>query len=917
MYNPARSSAPSINYGKYNDLHALPGIRDAHPAPPPRPVDRAPPPVVTHYKVVPPEIPRSDPREGGHSRRATLDSNPRPIIVTPDARYPAAQGGGPSSPVRDNYRSSQENDVYTIPSSSTRRGDYRRGQYNMSVDNADISSLDRESGQDRLMRVGSGREGAIYPRSRPIHSDTLVRVPDNVADYGDNDYGYTNPRDLVQYDLDLDRAPRRRPRRESYEASRSSRPSSISSYGDITRTYEPRERERERGPPPSSRGFDKIPGRGPVYDAGGVHMPMPHEHLTSFGAPYASDSQERRSSTRRPVSVYNEEPERRKYASDAYDMSDDDMRDRRPRRTDTFDEGIETRGFGIRAEVPPVPPAPPAPERGERAEKHEYEKGERGDRDEMEYERRHGHEERKHGKEAVAAGLSVAAAALGLGAAKGGRDEDREREERDRERRRGRDSDEERRRRREKEESIDLGRDHGERRRERDSDEERRRRREKDDEPVDLSSRDHGDRRRERDSDEERRRRREVKEDEPVVDLTGRDPVERLPPRPEKVPRDDSDVESRRRREKEKPHRDDVDKEYRRRDEKEPSSDKDKPPALVDLNGRNPVEKPTYKDDISHREPVIEVSDRRKPRNHSPSPPTSRHDSRAPPPSIDTFASRSRKDRIRTDESNVSSPTTFNAKDAMDLRALREALNNKEKDPSPPPIPPKEPIRDTERERERDRPSRESTDLPPRDVPRNRDRDSDRSSRESSDLPLRDAARPRDSDRPSRESTDRPSRESTDLKTSERFDPRDPRDLASIRAELSRVPAPRERRSSSSHSTERRTAGGPRLVSPPRSSSGKADDARPVKGILKPGRQKWPEDPTPIREGVAPLKDAKKDGVPADARWTKISRKLVNPEALERGRERYEAREEFVIVLRVLSKEEVQGYATETQSIRG
>ncbi|KFZ17303.1 hypothetical protein V502_04644, partial [Pseudogymnoascus sp. VKM F-4520 (FW-2644)] len=300
---------------------------------------------------------------------------------------------------------------------------------------------------------------------------------------------------------------------------------------------------------------------------------------------------------------------------------------------------------------------------------------------------------------------------------------------------------------------------------------------------------------------------------------------------------------------------------------------------------------------------------------------TSRHDSRASPPTIDTFTPRSRKDRIRTDESSVSSPTTFNAKDAMDLRALREALNNKEKDPSPPPIPPKEPLRDSERERERDRPSRESTDLPPRDA--TRPRDSDRPSRESTDLPPRDSTRPRDSDRPSREFTDRPSRESTDLSrdparpTSERFDPRDPRDLASIRAELSRAPAPRERRSSSSHSTERRTAtSGPRLVSPPRSSSGKGEDARPVKGILKPGRPKWPEDPTPIREGVAPLKDAKRDGVPADARWTKISRKLVNPEALERGRERYEAREEFVIVLRVLSKEEVQGYATETQSIR-
>ena len=158
-------------------------------------------------------------------------------------------------------------------------------------------------------------------------------------------------------------------------------------------------------------------------------MPMPHEHLSSFGGPpYAPDSLERRSSTRRPVSVYNEEPERRKYAADAYDLSEDEMRDRRPRRTDTFDEGIQTRGFGIRAEVPAVPVAPPAPERGERAE-YEISDREREDRDEIEYERR-GHEERKHGhgKEAAAAGLSVAAAALGLGAVKGGGEDERERE---------------------------------------------------------------------------------------------------------------------------------------------------------------------------------------------------------------------------------------------------------------------------------------------------------------------------------------------------------------------------------------------------------------------------------------------------------------------------------------------------------
>jgi len=103
-----------------------------------------------------------------------------------------------------------------------------------------------------------------------------------------------------------------------------------------------------------------------------------------------------------------------------------------------------------------------------------------------------------------------------------------------------------------------------------------------------------------------------------------------------------------------------------------------------------------------------------------------------------------------------------------------------------------------------------------------------------------------------------------------------------------------------------------RVVSPPRE---KMDD-KPVKGILRQPREKFPEDPAPIREGVAPLKDAKKDGIPPDARWTKISRKLVNPEALEAGKERFEAREDFVIVLRVLSRDEVQGYAEVTQQIR-
>ena len=91
----------------------------------------------------------------------------------------------------------------------------------------------------------------------------------------------------------------------------------------------------------------------------------------------------------------------------------------------------------------------------------------------------------------------------------------------------------------------------------------------------------------------------------------------------------------------------------------------------------------------------------------------------------------------------------------------------------------------------------------------------------------------------------------------------------------------------------------------------------PPKGILRQPKDKFPEDPAPVREGVAPLKDAGKKGIPPNARWTKIDRKLVNPEALDAGNERYEERTDFVIVLRVLTKEEIEQYALKTQEIRG
>lgn len=106
-----------------------------------------------------------------------------------------------------------------------------------------------------------------------------------------------------------------------------------------------------------------------------------------------------------------------------------------------------------------------------------------------------------------------------------------------------------------------------------------------------------------------------------------------------------------------------------------------------------------------------------------------------------------------------------------------------------------------------------------------------------------------------------------------------------------------------------------RVVSPPRDPKG---DGKPIRGILKPPTTKFPEEKNPEREGVAPHKDDKtKRDVPPGARWTKISRRLVNPEALTIGKERFESRDDFVIVLRVLSREEIQAYTDATAQLRG
>jgi hypothetical protein len=62
--------------------------------------------------------------------------------------------------------------------------------------------------------------------------------------------------------------------------------------------------------------------------------------------------------------------------------------------------------------------------------------------------------------------------------------------------------------------------------------------------------------------------------------------------------------------------------------------------------------------------------------------------------------------------------------------------------------------------------------------------------------------------------------------------------------------------------------------------------------------------------------DSKGQEIPLDAKWTRIRRTLVSPVVLEKVGVRYEARPEFVAVLGVISREQIESWARESADIR-
>ncbi|ROT35363.1 hypothetical protein SODALDRAFT_284116 [Sodiomyces alkalinus F11] len=799
-FNPARASMPSSvgftsMYG--GDIQVMPpssryqpvGSRGYTAAGPP-----ANPPAAATTTATPSYAVPKDPLTRGPTirepsrahRSSTIDSAAtRPVIVT--TTQPRTQHGAShshhTSPSRDEFRAS-DSQFYTQPASSSirSRSHHRGTSYAGTTD--DYSYL---RSADTLL---SSRPDPYRPSRPAVLYSGQSRHDPAAIDYGDAGYEYTTPSDLARYDLSHERPSRSR-RRESLD--RGYHRPTVNVPTDIGRPYANATGAGTRydsrgGPPPTTRGFDRI-SRGPTasapYDSNPLPPSIPPARAGgTYVEPAAPPAVDPKTSRRRPVSVYQEPAPRSSHHEDYYRSREEDRNYRQLKDLERQydppyepvhgvyrDDDIATRGFGILttdgARADPVTVGsehderretrreyrvPGEDRRGGSDEEIKYPSGRetRGTRDDdwkrsrepfrpekdtKDPGQRHSQAsdeepERVRFRDEVGTGLGVAAAALGLGHA--AKKDETPAEESEKESRR-----------RSQEEEI------------------------------------------QRDRDRERRREREKEEEEVAAAAAA-------------AARSAERAERHKAREESTDRKDHSDGETRDRHRREAEA----------FRGDEPVRASTRDDGLADED--------------------------------DKTAGKPRRSRVTS---------AFDPTDTNDLRDLREQLSDMKASDSP-------------KERKGDKPTVAE-----------REEDMARTTRQ--ELPRGNPAAL--------------SQQSSSMLVEVDESQARGREVVPRKAEEKQV----------------------RVVSPPRDKHDK-----PLKSILKPPR-KFPEEENPIREGVAPHKDDKKlREVPSNARWTKISRRVVNPEALTIGKERFEVRDDFVIVLRVLSSEEIKEYATATAQLR-
>ncbi|TQN66743.1 hypothetical protein CSHISOI_08706 [Colletotrichum shisoi] len=885
-FNPARASLPtSVGYSSMygGDIHVMPtsstryassGSRGHHHS-------GAPATTTTTYAVTKDPLARGtglrDASRNRSHRSSTLDSTAaRPVIVTTTQARPQASlsshhssSNRHPSPVRDEYRSSDAT-FYTQPASSIRsRSHHRGGSYSATMDNEEFTRL-----RERTLDPTLARHDTYRPsRSSAIYANS-TRHASAPIDIGGDGYEYTTPSDLARYDLDHTRPPSRSRRRESLDRGYYRPSVNLTTTESASRPLNDAGRYEKRGggPPPTTRGLDKInrsatnvydpsqPSIPPPAPSAPVHLPVPPspKDRRSTGAPSsmevaatsvaAAGTVPGATASRRPVSVYQEGPPRSSHHEDYYRSRDDDRAQRQARDVDRkydpvygsgdyyHDDGVTLRGFGIRTDSAPVGGDFDDRREPRREARSESRNGYRSDSRTGYHqpESRGGHRpESRSGHRTSPSD-----------AKKGSDDESKRREDKDRSKR----------------DSVRL-----------DTDKDRHTRR------TSTATEDEAERKRLRDKLSAGLGRAAT-----AIGLGSVSKDKDKDEPPEKLER-----ESRRRNDEEDAGARAADR-YKPRDESR--DPRDRAPVIVETR-RVPAEQDA------------EVHDRERERDRD----RNRRDAEARLAGDSLPTSQREGSPDDDDEHKSRRPKRqtigFNPTDADDIRELQEQLAAMKDDKPKEKVP--VPVERSSRAERSERPERyersERLDRPERldrserlYRPERLDREERSDKQTYADLPVRQ----------SKERTPSPKKESPPPKRESpvSIPTGDSGTTASTRDEY------RGRDMTPPRSDEKQV----RVVSPPRDKS----DAKPLKGILK-APSRFPEEDNPIREGVAPHKDDKKlKEVPPGARWTKISRKIVNPEALTVGKERFEVRDDFVIVLRVLSKEEIQAYAAATQVLR-
>ncbi|GKT92743.1 LOW QUALITY PROTEIN: zinc finger protein DHHC domain containing protein [Colletotrichum tofieldiae] len=718
------------------------------------------------------------------------------------------------------------------------------------MDNEEFTRL-----RERTLDPTLARHDTYRPsRSSAVYANS-TRHANAPIDIGGDGYEYTTPSDLARYDLDHTRPPSRSRRRESVDRGYYRPSVNVTTTESASRPYNEASRyEKRGGPPPTTWGLDKINrSTTNVYDPSQSSIPPqlllrrfiyrclrvqkidallvshpPWTWLRLLWPPEQSQAP-----PPLDVPLYQEGPPRSSHHEDFYRSRDDDRAQRQARDVDRkydpvygsgdyfHDDGVTSRGFGIRTDSAPVGGDFDDRREPRREARPESRNGYRSEsRPGYRPESRGGHRpESRSGHRTSPSD-----------AKRGSDDESKRRDDKDRSKR----------------ESVRL-----------EADKDRHTRR------TSTATEDEAERKRLRD-----KLSAGLGLAATAIGLGSAAKEKEKDERPEKLER-----ESRRRSDEEDPGARAAER-YKPRDESR--DPRDRAPVIVETR-RAPAEQDAEVRDRDRERDRDRNRRDAEARLTGDSLPTSQRDG-----SPDDDEQKSRRPKRQT--------IGFNPTNTNDIRELKEQLaamkdeNPKEKVPIP--------VDRLDRPERSERPERyeRSERL---DRPERLDRD-DRSDKQTyADLPIRET----------KERTPSPKKESPPPK---RESP------VSIPSADSGVVSTRDdyrgRDTTPPRSDEKQV----RVVSPPRDKS----DAKPLKGILK-APSKFPEEDNPIREGVAPHKDDKKlKEVPPGARWTKISRKIVNPEALTVGKERFEVRDDFVIVLRVLSKEEIQAYAAATQVLR-